>query len=84
MGFKSAKHTDKVMNQVIKNCDIAIAAGTAKFWVKASSPVFAYFFYYFLLDMAICPYLASIFGMPIWHPTKEAEVDELLNAQVQV
>ena len=53
-------------------------AGTAKYWVKSSSPVFGYFFYY-TLDMAICPYLASIFGMPIWHPTKEAEVDELLN-----
>ena len=58
-------------------------AGTAKYWVKSSSPVFGYFFYY-TLDMAICPYLASIFGMPIWHPTKEAEVDELLNAGVQV
>ena len=58
-------------------------AGTAKYWVKSSSPVFGYFFYY-TLDMAICPYLTSIFGMPIWHPTKEAEVDELLNAGVQV
>ena len=44
--------------------------------------MFGYFFYY-TLDMAICPYLASIFGMPIWHPTKEAEVDELLNAGVK-
>ena len=58
-------------------------AGTAKYWVKSSSPVFGYFFYY-TLDMAICPYLTSIFGMPIWYPTKEAEVDELLNAGVQV
>ena len=57
--------------------------GTAKFWVKASSPVFGYSFYY-TLDMAICPYLASIFGMPIWHPTNEAEVDELLKAGVKV
>ena len=31
--------------------------GTAKYWVKSSSPVFGYFFYY-TLDMAICPYLA--------------------------
>ena len=58
-------------------------AGTAKYWVKSSSPVFGYFFYY-TLDMAICPYLASIFGMPIWHPTNEAEVDELLKAGVKV
>ena len=60
-------------------------AGTAKYWVKSSSPVFqvGYFFYY-TLDLAFCPYLASIFGMPIWHPTNEAEVDELLNAGVQV
>ena len=59
------------------------AAGTAKYWVKSSSPVFGYFFYY-ALDMAICPYLASIFGMPIWHPTKEEEVDKLLKAEVDV
>ena len=58
-------------------------AGTAKYWVKSSSPVFGYFFYY-TLDMATCPYFASIFGMPIWHPIKDAEVDELLNAGVQV
>ena len=58
-------------------------AETAKYWVKSSSPVFGYFFYY-TLDMVICPYLASIFGMPIWHPTKEAEVYELLNAEVPV
>ena len=60
-------------------------AGTAKYWVKSSSSVFGYFFYYTLdRDMAICPYLASIFGMPIWHSTKEAVVDEILNAGVQV
>ena len=63
--------------------NLCAPAGTAKYWVKSSSPVFSYFFYY-TLDMAICPYLASIFGMPIWHPTKEAEVDEPLNAGVQV
>jgi hypothetical protein len=45
--------------------------------------VFGYFFFY-TLDMAVCPYLASIFGMPIWHPTNEAEVDELLKAGVNV
>ena len=25
LGFKSAEHAEKVMNQVIKNCDIAIS-----------------------------------------------------------
>jgi hypothetical protein len=45
--------------------------------------VFGYFFYY-TLDMAVCPYLASIFGMPIWHPKNKAQVDELLNARVKV
>jgi hypothetical protein len=34
--------------------------------------------------MEICPYLASIFGMPIWHPTNEAAVDELLKAVFKV
>jgi len=34
--------------------------------------------------MAVCPYLASIFGMPIWHPRDEDEVDELLKAGVEV
>jgi hypothetical protein len=58
-------------------------AGTPKYWVKASTPVFGFFFYY-TLDMAVCPYLASIFGMPIWHPTTEAEVDELMAAEVSV
>ena len=57
--------------------------GTAKYWVKSSSPGFGYFFFY-TLDMAVCPYLASIFGMPIWHPTNAAEVDELLKAGVKV
>jgi hypothetical protein len=34
--------------------------------------------------MAICPYLVSIFGMPIWHPNNETEVDELMGAAVEV
>ena len=41
-------------------------------------------FLHYTLDMAVCPYLASIFGMPIWHPTTEAEVDELMAAEVSV
>jgi len=43
-------------------------AGETKYWVKASTLAFGFFFYY-TLDMAICPYLVSIFGMKIWHPT---------------
>ena len=57
--------------------------GEAKYWVRSNTPVFGYFFYY-TLDMAVCPYLASIFGMPIWHPRDEDEVDELLKARVEV
>ena len=57
--------------------------GTVKYWVKASTPVFGFFLYH-TLDKAICPYLVSIFEMPIWHPTTEDEVDELLNASVKV
>ena len=58
-------------------------AGTPKYWVRSSTPVFGFFFFY-TLDMAICPYFVSIFGMPIWHPTNESEVDELLEASVNV
>ena len=47
-----------------------------KYWVKESKLAFGFFFYY-TLDMVICTYLVSIFGMKIWHPTTEAEVDEL-------
>jgi hypothetical protein len=56
--------------------------GRPKYWIEASSPVFAFFLYY-TLDKAVCPFLATIFGMP-WHPTNEAEVDTLLEAQVKV
>ena len=58
--------------------------GETKYWVKESTPPFKFFFYY-TLDMAICPNLVSIFGgMKIWHPTTETEVVELLAAGVQV
>ena len=54
--------------------------GRPKYWVKASTPAFGFFFYY-TLDKAVCPFLATIFEMTIWHPTNEAEVDTLLEAQ---
>jgi hypothetical protein len=66
-----------------RSVNLFAPVGEEKFWVKSDTPVFGYFFYY-TLDMAVCPYLASIFGMPIWHPKDEAQVDELLNAGVEV
>ena len=46
--------------------------GKMRYWVRKSTPAFGFFFYY-TLDMAICPYLVSIFGgMKIWHPTIES------------
>ena len=61
-------------------------AGELKYWVKESTQEFGFFLYY-TLDMVICPFLArlaSVFGMRIWHPTTEAEVDEHLAAEVKV
>jgi hypothetical protein len=46
---------------------------------KASTPAFEFFFSY-TLDKAVCPFLATIFEMTIWHPTNKAEVDTLLEA----
>jgi len=57
--------------------------GRPKYWIEASSLAFGFFLYY-TLDKAVCPFLATIFGMPIWHPTNEAEVDTLMEAQVNV
>ena len=57
--------------------------GQPKYWVKSTSPAFGFFFYY-TLDKAVCPFLSTTFGMPIWHPSNEAEVDTLFAAQVDV
>ena len=32
----------------------------------------------------MCPFLVKYFDMPIWHPTDEATLDELLDAQVDM
>ena len=32
----------------------------------------------------MCPVLEKYFDMPIWHPTDEHALDELLNAQVDM
>jgi hypothetical protein len=57
--------------------------GRVKYWVRATSLTFGFCFYH-TLDKVVCPYLAAIFGMLIWHPTNEGEVDALLAAQVDV
>ena len=57
--------------------------GKAKFWVKQNTPVFGFFFYH-ILDKVVCPHLASIFEMPIVHPTTAEKVDELLAATVEL
>ena len=66
-----------------RSVNVFAPAGEPKYWVKKSTPPFGFFFYY-TLDMAICPYLVSIFGIPAWHPNTEAEVDELLKLEVDV
>ena len=58
-------------------------AGAVKFWVKASTPAFRFFLYY-TLDKVVCPCLANLFGMRIFHPTTEEEVKALLYATVDV
>ena len=46
---------------------------------------FCYRFFLFLtLDKAVCPFLSKYFDMPIWHPTDEATLDALLDAQVDM
>ena len=60
--------------------------GAMKYRVRSNTPVFGFFFFY-TLDKAVCPYLAMIFGMKIWHlsdPTTETDVDELLIASDNV
>ena len=41
-------------------------------------------FFHHAIDKVVCPHLAAILGMPIWHPTNIGEVDALLAAQVDV
>jgi hypothetical protein len=42
--------------------------GQLKYWVRAASPTFGFVFDH-TLDKVVCPHLATIFGMSIWHPT---------------
>ena len=68
--------TEHAKHGSVVNC--FAPAGVPKYWVKASTPAFGFSYYYTLdcLDMVVCLYLASIFGMEIWHPITEAAVDE--------
>ncbi len=42
------------------------------------------FFLFLVLDKVVCPFLVKYFEMPIWHPTSEKALDELLDAKVDV
>jgi hypothetical protein len=42
------------------------------------------FFTFLVLDKAILPYLVKYFDIPIFHPTSEKTLDELLNAEVDL
>ena len=53
-------------------------AGAVKLWVRASTPAFEFFLYYYTLEKVVCTYLANLFGMRIFpsHPTMEEEVKD--------
>ncbi len=42
------------------------------------------YFLFLVLDKVVCPFLVKHFEMPIWHPTSEEALDELLDAEVDV
>ncbi len=42
------------------------------------------YFLFLILDKAVCPFLAKYFEMPIWQPTCEESLDELLNSKVDL
>ena len=39
---------------------------------------------FLVLDKVVCPFLVKYFEMPIWHPTSEKTLDELLDAKVDL
>lgn len=63
--------------------DFFAEKGRRKFWIKASTPVFGYMFFY-TLDRVVCPFLANAFSQPIWHPKTRADLDLLMDAKVPV
>ncbi len=42
------------------------------------------YFLFLVLDKVVCPFMVRYFEMPIWHPTSEKDLDELLDAKVDV
>ena len=42
------------------------------------------FFLFLVLDKVVYSFLVKYFEMPIWHPTSEKALDELLDAKVDV
>ena len=42
------------------------------------------YFLFLILNKVVCPYLVKYFEMPIWHPTSEKTLDELLAAKVDM
>ena len=42
------------------------------------------YFLFLILDKVVCPFLVKYFEMPIWHPTCEKLLDELLDAKVDL
>jgi hypothetical protein len=57
--------------------------GSRKYWIRASTPVLG-FFLFLVLDKVVCPFLVKYYEMPIWHPTSERTLDELLDAKVDL
>ncbi len=39
---------------------------------------------FYVLDKVVGPFLVKYFEMPMWHPTSEKDLDELLDAKVDV
>lgn len=66
-----------------RSVDFFTEKGKRKFWVKSSTPIFGYMFFY-TLDKVVAPFLAEAFGQPIWHPRTLQELDTLLAAKVPV
>jgi hypothetical protein len=42
------------------------------------------YFFFLVLDKAVCPFMVKYFEMPIWHPTSEKTLDDLLDAKVDL
>ncbi len=42
------------------------------------------YFLFLVIAKVVCPFLVKYFEMPIWHPTSEKALDELLDAKVDI